>query len=121
MTSHLSLPFTRASENHALGLAFRESAVPRILTGVALTTIAGGCTGQVLKDIAVSDFVLGESVKLRGIRKPWLVCSAVSGFAFFATIELANAYFNKTNIYHNFATDAATATIPTYFAIVSFL
>lgn len=65
--------------------------------------------------------MINELVRIRGIRRPWIVGSALASFVYFMSIEATYAYCTSLDIYRNFSTDAILASVPTYFGLVAVL
>ena len=65
--------------------------------------------------------MINELVRIRGIRKPWILGSALTSLVYFMSIEAAYSYCSSIDIYRNFSTDALLASVPTYFGLVAIL
>ena len=73
---------------------FRESALPRIVTGVSLTTIGGYYTGNTILSKAVMDpYVAAENIhRLQRVRTLYTLKAFQASLFFFSTLELVHQY-----------------------------
>lgn len=98
---------------------FRESALPRIGTGVLLTTIGGYYAGTVILERALMDpYLASENVhRLKRVRHLYTVKAFQGSLLFFSGLELVHRYCKETNTYRNFFTDGLIASLCVYPAI----
>ena len=97
-------------------LQFRESALPRILTGTALTTAGGYYAGYVILSKAASDpYIATENLhRLSRVRSLYTQRAFQGSLCFFSCIELVHQYCKSQDLYRNYFTDGAVSALMTY-------
>ena len=90
--------------------------MPRIATGVAVTTLGGYYTGSTILSKAMADpYIASDNIhRLQRVRTIYTTRAFQASLFFFSLVELTHWYTRSVNLYGNFFTDGLFASLMCY-------